>query len=172
MNLSKNLQLVITLVIISGVILILESSPSEVFVEDKEIMIGQAPPLFTLESLDGGFVSLEEYRGRPIMVNFWASWCEPCTVEMPDFEEASNTHDGLVIIGVNLQETRGDAQRFANQVGVTYPLVLDPNGRAKQSYDVFTQPVTIFIDSEFNVVSRKNGLLTRPELESRLEEIL
>ena len=146
-------------------------TPPEVFVEEKQVTLGEEPPLFTLETLDGDFVSLEEYGGHPMIINFWASWCEPCVIEMPEFQRVADGNAELIVIGVNLQEPKSDAKRFAVENRITYPLVLDTTGDAKRVYDVFTQPITFFIDSEFVVVSRKNGLLTDAELEEGLQGI-
>ena len=88
--------------------------------------IGEAAPGFVLEGLDGGEVNLAGLQGKVVVLNFWASWCGPCRLEMPDFQKAWEEHQdqGVVFVGIAVDDTESEASRFAEQVGVTYPLAL------------------------------------------------
>lgn len=98
---------------------------------------GRAAPNFRLATLDGGQVELTDYRGQWVLVNFWASWCEPCRRETPDLQALSERTGGnLVVLGVNLQETRKAAAEFAERYKLTYPIVLDRSGQVSIAYRV------------------------------------
>ena len=109
-----------------------------------------AAPDFTLDTLDGGQLTLSEKRGQPIMLNFWASWCLPCRAEMPAIERVFQRHrgDGLVVIGLNAtsQDSEAAARLFVEQFGLTFPIALDRDGTAAVSYQLTGLPTTFFID--------------------------
>jgi peroxiredoxin len=114
--------------------------------------IGFAAPDFTLDTLDGGSITLSELRGRPVMLNFWASWCLPCRTEMPAIERVHQRleEQGLVIIGLNAtsQDTEAAARAFAQEFGLTFPVALDRDGSASAQYELMGLPSTYFIDRE------------------------
>jgi cytochrome c biogenesis protein CcmG, thiol:disulfide interchange protein DsbE len=127
----------------------------------EELARGGAPtaPAFTLERLDGkGDLSLESLRGTPVVLNFWASWCSPCKDEAPLLEEASKRWAGKVaFVGVDVKDFRGDARRFIERYGVTYPNVYDGKGSTIGRYGVTGYPETYFIDAEGRVRYRIAG---------------
>jgi cytochrome c biogenesis protein CcmG, thiol:disulfide interchange protein DsbE len=118
-----------------------------------------AAPEFTLERLDGeGDLSLESLRGKPVVLNFWASWCGPCKDEAPLLEEASKRWAGKVaFVGVDVKDFRGDARKFLERYGVTYPNVYDGKGSTIGRYGVTGYPETYFIDAEGRVRYRIAG---------------
>jgi peroxiredoxin len=109
-------------------------------------------PLFTLKTLDEKTVSLEDLRGQPIILNFWASWCPPCRAEMPDFQEAWQEYGGtdLIIIGINAtyQDSLREVNSFVNQNHLEFPILLDPDGRVSGLYNIHSLPTTFIIDQE------------------------
>lgn len=112
---------------------------------------GQPAPDFTLTTLDGKQVSLSDYKGQVVMVNVWASWCEPCREEMPSIQQAYETYQdqGLVVLGVNLEEKRVPIQGFADTYGLTFPILLDETGNVgRDLYQVKPIPTTFFVDRE------------------------
>jgi peroxiredoxin len=108
---------------------------------------GFSAPGFTLETLDGETVTLADFRGKVVVVNFWATWCLPCRTEMPALERAWNAlqDNGLVILAVNLQESPGHVSAFVKELGLTFPVLLDRNGAAFDQYQVQLYPTTFFI---------------------------
>jgi peroxiredoxin len=115
---------------------------------------GDVVPDFHLETLGGGSLRLSDLRGRPVLVNFWASWCVSCRQETPELVRAQETYagDGLVVIGVNLQEGDALAGSFAKEFGIAYPVAMDRRGEVARSWRIGgpTQglPASYFIDAD------------------------
>jgi cytochrome c biogenesis protein CcmG, thiol:disulfide interchange protein DsbE len=107
-----------------------------------------AAPDFRLDRLDGpGKLSLASYRGRPVIINFWASWCIPCKEEAPLLESVWQRYRdrGLVVVGIDINDLRGDARRFARENKMSYPLVYDGPGRTTSDYGLTGVPETFFV---------------------------
>src|SRR3989338_4009118 len=131
---------------------------SENIGENVGTSIGNFAPDFELESIAGGKAKLSDFKGKPIILNFWATWCPPCKEEMPLFENAYQAKsDKIIVIGVNLQESRENINDFIKKFDITFPILLDPNSEVKGLYNVFTQPVTYFIDKDGKIIGKKFG---------------
>jgi cytochrome c biogenesis protein CcmG/thiol:disulfide interchange protein DsbE len=117
---------------------------------------------------------LSDLRGRPVLVNFWASWCPPCREEMPAFQRVWKKYsgEGLMIVGVALQDTEDAATAFVHQVGVTYPVGMDMEGDSARGYNVTALPMTFFLDRDGNVASAWTGTLSEEELERFVVDLL
>jgi cytochrome c biogenesis protein CcmG, thiol:disulfide interchange protein DsbE len=131
-------------------------------------------PAWTLNNLDGVPVSLDDFKGKVVLLNFWATWCEPCKEETPALEAAYQKlkDQGLVIVGVDLynaERSRSysvqDVRQFANRYGVTYPIVLDESGSVGQAYAVHPIPTSYFIDQQGKVRYLKVGQLNMSDVE-------
>ncbi|MGH2609190.1 MAG: redoxin domain-containing protein, partial [Tepidiformaceae bacterium] len=122
---------------------------------------GRAAPNFHLRDLDDGAASLTDYRGKWVLVNFWASWCGPCRSEVPDLQELTQRRpDDIVILGVNQQETRDAAAKFTEEFDVTYPIVLDRSGEVSQAYRARGLPVSYLVNPEGVIVKVYLGRVT------------
>src|SRR3989338_2171433 len=132
--------------------------------EDTGITVGKYAPDFELRSLEGSMVKLGDFRGKKVVLNFWASWCPPCREEMPEFQKLHEQNENIVIVGVNLQENKDAISSFTSKFGITFPILLDPNAQVKEMYNVFTQPVTYFIDETGKITDKKFGALTIEEI--------
>jgi peroxiredoxin len=117
---------------------------------------GALAPSFSLKRLDGtGSISLRSLRGKTVVLNFWASWCDPCKREAPALEAfwRQNRSKGVVVLGVDSGDAAADARRFLSAHGITYPVVVDPNETvALSAYDLPGFPVTFVIDRRGRVV--------------------
>jgi thiol-disulfide isomerase/thioredoxin len=127
-------------------------------------------PDLTLTGLDGGTVDLASYRGQPMVVNFWASWCPPCLKEMPDFEEVYQQRAGTVaFVGINVRESAATAADLATRTGVTYDLALDSTGEASREFSVVNMPTTVFVNADGVITSVHAGALNAAELNERID---
>lgn len=124
-------------------------------------------PDFTLQTPEGKSVSLSDFRGKPLIINFWASWCPFCVDEMPLLERVA-AESGTQLLFINLQESKEVAKSFADKLNIKSAMVLDPEADAKKKYNVFTQPVTYFIDVNGIIRDKKFGPLTEEELRQKL----
>jgi cytochrome c biogenesis protein CcmG/thiol:disulfide interchange protein DsbE len=127
------------------------------------VKVGAPAPDITAVGLDGQPVRLSQLRGRPVIVNFWASWCVPCRQEMPLFRDELARHaaDGLAIVGVIFKDQADPAQQFAQSFGATWPSALDPDGSIAKAYRVVAPPQSYFID--------RNGILRSIQIGEVLE---
>ncbi len=133
---------------------------------------GRLAPDFVLPTLDGGTVRLSDFRGRWVLLNFWASWCGPCRAETPELQLRAEREaaSGLAVIGVNLQETDEAARRFAAEFAVSYPIALDREGSVAQGYGVAALPVTFVIDPEGRIAAIERGQVTAERLDAWRKE--
>lgn len=166
---KNNAVLIAIAVVITIAIMLIEFNKSKPIpaANDKNvgIGIGKTAPDFELKDLSGKSVRLSDFRGKSVILNFWASWCPPCREEMPEFQRIYNENkDKLAVIGVNLQESKENSEAFVKKLGITFPILLDPNAEVKDIYNVFTQPVTYFIDANGKIADKKFGPLTSEEI--------
>ncbi len=137
---------------------------------------GFAAPGFTLKTLDGGEVGLSDYAGRPVFINFWASWCGPCRAEMPEIVAAYQAHKdtGLEVLAINLtfQDAVGDAQAFVDEFQMPFPILLDEQSNVSKAYELLGLPTSVFIDAGGIIRIVHSGPMTRDLIEQYLAEIL
>ena len=133
-------------------------------------------PDFSLPHLfeEGRNVTLSEYRGQPVVLNFFASWCLPCRKEMPALEDAYQTYQdaGLVVIGVGTKDGRRPVMGFALSTGVTFPIVWDGLGKVYTDYRVMGMPTTYFVNRAGNIESAVIGGVTPEQLEQGIITIM
>lgn len=135
--------------------------------------VGYLAPDFSLPSLTGDSFSLSASRGQPVVLNFWATWCPPCRVEIPHFQEASTTYNGQVlIVGVDDGEPRERVAPFAQEMGITYPVPLDGDSGVSRRYRVNSLPTTFFIDADGVIQHIQIGLVNEAMLQEQIERLI
>lgn len=114
---------------------------------------GAVAPTFTLPSRAGDNVSLEQLKGKVVMLNFWASWCGPCRTEMPLLEQMHKRYSslGFTMVGVNVEANTADAERWLKDTPVSFPVLFDRESKVSKLYDVNAMPSTVFIDRKGNI---------------------
>lgn len=135
--------------------------------------VGQQAPNFTLADLEGNEVSLADFEGRPVIINFWATWCGPCRIEMPELQETyeERQEEGLAILAVNMEETPEMVRRFFyDDLRLTFTPLLDRDGDVTDLYGVFNLPTTYFVNPEGTIAAVHRGPLTGSQIDSYLQE--
>ncbi len=109
--------------------------------------IGSEAPDFSADDVNGQLIRLSEFRGTPVVINFWATWCGPCRVEMPYLQARAERYNAdLAILAVDIDEPLADVQAFAEEFGLTFEILLDPGGEISALYEIRGYPTTIFVD--------------------------
>lgn len=139
--------------------------------------IGQPAPELALTDLAGNTHRLSEYRGKGVLLNFWATWCVPCRTEMPSMEHAYHAlkEKGLVVLAVNLDAgSRGPVNDFVKELALSFPILLDSAGTSTRTYRVFGLPTTFLIDRNGRLAGREVGARdwNRGEARKKLEALL
>ena len=127
--------------------------------------VGAVAPAFTLRRLDGpGKVSLAAYRGKPVVLNFWASWCQPCKAEAAVLERdwTSYRNRGVVFLGVDYHDLSSDARRFVSAHALTFTMLQDGSGKVTGSYGISQVPETYVLNRQGRVVAHLAGPITDP----------
>lgn len=134
--------------------------------------IGEVAPEFTLLDVNGKPTGLSDFRGKTVVMNFWATWCPPCRKEFPELVKLHdrNVDRGLVVLGVDLQESPDIVRNFLNEFGANYPVVIDTKGDVASQYRLLGLPTTYFIDGEGVIRAQHVGLLTEDILTKKLGE--
>ncbi|MCC3374799.1 TlpA disulfide reductase family protein [Cohnella sp. REN36] len=132
-------------------------------------------PGFKMTGMDGKIYTLGQFRGKPVILNFWASWCGPCQDEAPSLKQLHERHKGdLQILAVNLTaaDNESDARRFVKDHGFAFPVLLDEDGKISRRYRIRPIPTTFFIDGQGVIVDGVLGALPADALNRRAERLL
>lgn len=137
----------------------------------------QVAPDFTLKTLDGKEVKLSDYRGKKVILNFWATWCPPCKAEIPHMEKyykSSAKNDNVEILAVNLTKSDKDEdyiKDFVKSYDMTYPVLLDTEGKQQEQYEIVTIPTTYFIDTKGKIQKNITGPMDQEMMKKTIDAI-
>lgn len=143
-------------------------------IDSRKPEVGERAPDFALlDARDGSTVRrLSDYRGRYVILNWYASWCGPCRDEIPSFQEAYSYLSGdLVVLGINLEEDRDTAAGLLSELGADYPAVLDSEGVIARHYRVRGLPTTLFLDRDGKIIEMGAGIITEETLRAELAKL-
>lgn len=135
------------------------------------VLEGREAPTFTLTDLDGRTWSPSDLEGRPVVLNFWATWCAPCKVEHPVLLESARTHPEVQFLGIVYGDSETNARRYLASAGSAYPSLVDPDNRTAIDFGVAGVPETFFIDRRGVIVHKHSGALTPGIMREMLQEI-
>lgn len=134
-----------------------------------------AAPDFTVLDMEGKEVSLSDFKGKPVVLNFWATWCYYCKEEMPDFNKAYKEFPDIQFLMVNatdgVKETKEKATKYVKEQGFNFPIFFDTKGEAVSNYHVTGFPTTYFIDADGNLVTYANGMINYETLKRVIDMI-
>jgi cytochrome c biogenesis protein CcmG, thiol:disulfide interchange protein DsbE len=139
-----------------------------------ELAVGEPAPDAPLERLDGGGeVRLADYRGEWVLVNFWASWCEPCRRESPAIERYARRHrDELTVVGINTEDLSEDALAFVDEYELSWEMLRDSRGERKDDYGIFALPETFLVDPEGRLALIRRGVVDREYLDEYVTPLI
>lgn len=134
-------------------------------------LTGKPAPNFKAATVDGEVFTLSSYKGKGVIINFWATWCGPCKAEMPDLNRMTAAHPNLAVLGVNYQQPHQAIARFAKRTEVSFPLLVDEEGLISTRYGVMGLPTSFFVDTQGIVVGVHVGVLNEARLAPWLEKM-
>lgn len=140
--------------------------------EGTGLEVGDTPPQFTLQNLEGEDINLSDFKGRKVILNFWATWCEPCREEMPLFDQIDKAHDDVIVLAVNMAHQDSGVekvQQFMKKQGIAFPVVRDETGDVSKAYKVVNIPSTYFLDEQGNIQSKALGVVDETSLVQHLK---
>lgn len=170
---KKKLLIVITsLIIIAGVWTLTGDFTTETVHSEAEVgvEVGQKAPDFTLNNLTGDEVSLSDYRGTKVFLNFWASWCPPCREEMPDIQKLHKNYDDIKVLTVNSGENKDKVLNFLMEKNFSFTTLLDKNGNITTDYLVRGLPSTFVIDKDGIIVRKQRGAISYGKMEEMINQ--
>ncbi len=165
---------------LAGILVIQGCTPSSqsITIDGQEatagVNVGESAPSFTLVDLEGNSVTLSDFRGKTVFVNFWATWCPPCRAEMPEIEAVYQEYKDkdVVVIGIDILEPEDVVRRFVEQGGYSWTFVLDTSGEVAANYRIAAIPTSLFIDREGIIQAVNIGAMTKRAIESKLAEAM
>ena len=168
---SKKLTLILAIILSSGLLITGCGSDSS----SSAVVVGKPAPDFQLLDLDGQTISLSDLKGKPVLLNFWASWCGPCRSEMAYLQEIyeERSGEGLVLLAINIGESSSQVQEFLQKRNLSLPVLLDTQNRVAEQYGVQFLPTTFFIDKDGIIQDKIVGAFTnKTQIETRLNKIM
>ena len=135
----------------------------------------RATPGIELDTLGGGKFRLADHIGKPVVINFWATWCPPCRAELPALEEVyrNNRDKELVVVGVDVAESPDEVAKFVAEAGVTFPIALDTSGETTELYRIQGMPTTFFVGRDGRIHDTViGGPLSKAVIESQVAELM
>jgi peroxiredoxin len=167
----KNKRTIMRILVLGVIAVALGSAFYTAYSNDESIVeVGEAAPDFMLENLEGEEIRLSELKGKGVVINFWATWCNPCKREMPLIEEHYQLvkDQDIEILAVNIAESHLAVSSFINRLGVTFPVLLDSHRMVTQRYGVGALPSTFFINKDGIVMDHFIGEMNESILAKRL----
>lgn len=136
-------------------------------------VVGAPAPDFTLQDLAGSSVTLSSFKGQVVLINFWATWCGPCRIEMPALQRRYESFQaqGFAVLAVNLDEPITDVGAFASSFGLTFPVLLDPGATVNDLYRVRGYPTSFFVGRDGVIARQQIGVMTEGQLDDYLANL-
>ncbi|WP_017755629.1 thiol-disulfide oxidoreductase ResA [Calidifontibacillus oryziterrae] len=146
---------------------------SSFFTEKVLVGKGDMAPNFVITDLAGNEIEFDQYRGKGVFLNFWATWCPPCEEEMPYMENQYKTYkdQGVEVLAINVAETKLSVENFVERKGLTFPIVIDETTEIMEAYGVDPLPTTFLIDKDGKIIDIIKGSMSDQIIQSHMERI-
>ena len=172
--------LILLAIVLPGLLAVQACTPSSpsVTINGQEatvgVNVGELAPDFTLVDLEGNQVSLSDFRGETVFINFWATWCPPCRAEMPEMEAIYQEYkdQDVAVIGVDIRETKEEVLQYIQEGGYSWTFVLDTTGEVTTNYQITGIPSSFFIDREGIIRAMNIGAITKRAMEANLAKAM
>lgn len=156
-----------------GIVAQVEPAGTDLDDLDTSPQVGALAPNFRLETLDGEEMLLSDLRGQPVFINFWATWCFFCISEMPAIQNLATEYgNNAIMLGVNVAEPVEDAETFATNFEITYPLVLDSDREVTEAYQVRSMPTSVFVDANGVIQAFGFGAMFPDQIRENLDPLV
>jgi peroxiredoxin len=141
---------------------------------DSKPVVGDKPPAIKLLGLDGEVHTLDDYKGKPLVINFWATWCTYCVKEMPALQSQWEKwrDQGVVVLGINTGEDEMTVSNFSNRLGVDFPILFDSDNEVVRKYGVIPMPTTFFVNKHGKISSIHQGELNLDTLDAQINYLV
>ncbi|ETT40477.1 MULTISPECIES: TlpA family protein disulfide reductase [Paenibacillus] len=163
---------ILSTIIVLAIIAIIQSTS----VRTEELpKTGYQAPNFSLQALDGQTYSLQSLNGKPVVINFWASWCGPCKIEAPELVRLYDKYKARIeiyAVNVTASDSIEGAKAFAQDFGFQFPVLIDEKGEVAQKYAIRPIPTTLFVNSEGIIIEQVIGLVDPQTMESKFRRLL
>ncbi|MFO7815431.1 MAG: TlpA disulfide reductase family protein [Halanaerobiales bacterium] len=174
MSLSRKQMLIVitAITITAGVWILIGNYTAETVHSEVKVgaAIGQKAPDFTLNNMEGEEVTLSNYRGTKVFLNFWASWCPPCKEEMPAIQKLQNNYDDIKVITVNSGEKKDKVSNYLTEKNYTFTTLLDKDGTITTDYLVRGIPTTFIIDEDGIIIRKQSGAITYGKMQEMINQ--
>jgi thiol-disulfide isomerase/thioredoxin len=167
---NKRLIAILVMILTSGLLIIGCATSSEPIAA-----VSEAAPDFQLQNLDGQSITLSDLKGKPVLINFWATWCGPCVSEMPYIQEIHEewSDKGLILLAINIGDSSSEVEQFLQNHNLSLPVLLDTKKVVAQRYSIRAIPTTFFLDKDGIIQVKVIGAFpNKAAIESRLSEIM
>lgn len=164
--------LLLAAILVLAVMAFYQSSPAN---REELPKTGYRAPQFSLQGLNGQTYSLKNLNGKPVVLNFWASWCGPCRTEAPELVRLYEKYKGKIeiyAINVTSSDSVEGARAFAKEYGFMFPVLLDEKGAVSQQYGILPIPTTFFVDGDGVIVEQVTGLVDPKSMEAKFKQLL
>jgi len=167
---NKMVKVILVIILVSGLLITGCAGKS-----NQVARVGMPAPNFQLKNLDGQSVSLSDLQGKPVLINFWATWCHPCIYEMPYLQQVYEewSDKGLMVLAINIGESSAQVEAFMQSHDLSLPVLLDAKQAVAQKYNIWSIPTTFFIDKDGIIQEKIVGAFpSKIAIEEKLSKII